>query len=110
MEKEKEEKRKKEIKENKIKLRKIIDKQIEYKKARKEFEKQVNLAKERIWEQDYKNYINYQKEINKKIRELNRQNNLILDNQAKAGKIYDDLGMSDTEKAKNRELLEKANS
>lgn len=110
MEKEKEERRKKEMNENKIKLKKIIDKQIENKKAKKEFEKQVDLAIERIMKQDYNNYINYQNEINKRIKELNRQNILEWENQAKAGKKYADYGMSETEKALNKELLEKANA
>ena len=106
---EKEEKRKKEIIENRIKLRNIYDKQVENKKARKEYEKQVDLAQGRIWEQDYQNYINYQNETNKRIRELNRQNNLAIDNQLKNGKKYYDYGMSETEKAINKDLLDKAN-
>ena len=106
---EKEEKRKKEIIENRIKLRNIYDKQVENKKARKEYEKQVHLAQGRIWEQDYQNYINYQNETNKRIRELNRQNNLAIDNQLKNGKKYYDYGMSETEKAINKDLLDKAN-
>ena len=110
MEKEKEERRIKELIENKIKLRKIYDKQVENKKARKEYEKQVDLAQGRIWKQDYENYINYQNEINKKIKDLNRQNISALDNQVKYGKKYADVGMSETEKALNRELLEKANA
>ena len=109
MEIEKEEKRKKEIIENRIKLRNIYDKQVENKKARKEYEKQVDLAQGRIWEQDYQNYINYQNETNKRIRELNRQNNLAIDNQLKNGKKYYDYGMSETEKAINKDLLDKAN-
>jgi len=109
MEIEKEEKRKKEIIENRIKLRNIYDKQVENKKARKEYEKQVDLAQGRIWEQDYQNYINYQNETNKRIRELNRLNNLAIDNQLKNGKKYYDYGMSETEKAINKDLLDKAN-
>ena len=109
MEIEKEEKRKKEIIENRIKLRNIYDKQVENKKARKEYEKQVDLAQGRIWEQDYQNYINYQNETNKRIRELNRLNNLAIDSQLKNGKKYYDYGMSETEKAINKDLLDKAN-
>ena len=104
---EKEERKRKENEENKIKLRKIYDKQIENKKARKEYEKQVDLAQGRIWEQDYKNYINYQNEINKRIKELNIQNITSQENQVKNKKYYD-LGMSETEKALNKDLLEKA--
>ena len=110
LEKEKEERRIKELIENKIKLRKIYDKQVENKKARKEYEKQVDLAQGRIWKQDYENYINYQNEVNKKIKELNKQNISALDNQVKYGKKCVDVGMSETEKALNRELLEKANA
>ena len=110
LEKEKEERRIRELNENKIKLRKIYDKQVENKKAKKEFEKQVDLAQGRIWKQDYQNYINYQNELNKKIKELNRQNIVALDNQVKLGKKYVDVGMSETEKALNKEILEKANA
>ena len=110
LEKEKEERRIRELNENKIKLRKIYDKQVENKKAKKEFEKQVDLAQGRIWKQDYQNYINYQNELNKKIKELNRQNIAALDNQVKLGKKYVDVGMSETEKALNKEILEKANA
>ena len=109
MEIEKKKKKKKEIIENRIKLRNIYDKQVENKKARKEYEKQVDLAQGRIWEQDYQNYINYQNETNKRIRELNRLNNLAIDNQLKNGKKYYDYGMSETEKAINKDLLDKAN-
>ena len=110
LEKEKEERRLKEINENKIKLRKIHDMQVENKKARKEYEKQVDLAQGRIWEQDYKNYINYQNEINRKIKELNQQNIDALNNQVKYRTKSIDAGMSETEKALNKELLEKANA
>ena len=110
LEKEKEERRIKEINENKIKLRKIYDMQVENKKARKEYEKQVDLAQGRIWEQDYKNYINYQNEINRKIKELNQQNIDALNNQVKYRTKSIDAGMSETEKALNKELLEKANA
>ena len=110
LEKEKEERRIKEINENKIKLRKIYDMQVENKKARKEYEKQLDLAQGRIWEQDYKNYINYQNEINRKIKELNQQNIDALNNQVKYRTKSIDAGMSETEKALNKELLEKANA
>ena len=110
LEKEREERRIKEINENKIKLRKIYDMQVENKKARKEYEKQVDLAQGRIWEQDYKNYINYQNEINKKIKELSQQNINALENQIKVRTKSIDAGMSETEKALNKELLEKANA
>ena len=110
LEKEKEERRIKEMNENKIKLRKIYDQQVENKKARKEFERQVDLAQGRIWEQDYKNYINYERETNKKIKELIRENMASMDNQAKGPKKYYDYGMSETEKALHKEILEKANA
>ena len=110
LEKEKEERRIKEMNENKIKLRKIYDQQVANKKARKEYERQVNLAQGRIWEQDYKNYVNFERETNKKIKELIRENMACMDNQNKGPKKYYDYGMSETEKALNREILEKANA
>ena len=108
LEKEKEERRKKEMNEMKIKLNRIYDKQVANKKARKEYEKQIDLAQGKIWEQDYQNYIKYQNETNKRIRELNEQNIRALDNQVKFGKRCSDVGMSETEKAINKDLLDKA--
>lgn len=109
MEKEEEERKKKEINESKIYLRNIYDKQVRDKQARKEYERQVDLAQGRIWNQDYKNYVNYEKEMNKKIKELYRQN-IIDSNSQLQGNKYCDLGMSETEKALNKEILEKANA
>ena len=110
MEKEKEEKLKIEKKEKQMMLRKIYDQQIKTKKAKLEFEKQVDLAQGKIWEQDYKNYINYQNEINRRIKELSKQNILALENQVKYGKNCIDSGMSETEKEMNKDLIEKANA
>ena len=110
MEIEKEEKRKNELKEKEKMIRSINEKQIEHKKARKELEKQVDLAQARIWEQDYQNYIKYQNETNKRIRELNQQFIADLEKQAKNGNKYYDYGMSDAEKELNKDLLEKANA
>ena len=45
-----------------------------------------------------KNYINYQNEIKRRIRELNQQNIAALDSQVKLGKKNVDVGMSETEK------------
>ena len=87
----------------------ILNDNIQNKKARKEFEKQVDLAQARIWEQDYQNYIKYQNETNKRILELNQQFIADLEKQAKNGNKYYDYGMSDAEKELNKDLLEKAN-
>ena len=106
----KEEKLKIEKKEKQMMLRKIYDQQIKTKKAKLEFEKQVDLAQGKIWEQDYKNYINYQNEINRRIKELSKQNILALENQVKYGKNCVDAGMSETEKEMNKDLIEKANA
>ena len=109
MEIEKEEKRKNEMREKEKIIRSINEKQIENKKARKEYEKQVDLAQARIWEQDYQNYIKYQNETNKRIKELNQQFIADLEKQAKHGNKYYDYGMSEDEKNLNKDLLEKAN-
>ena len=108
-EEEKEKRRKKEAEEMKKYLRSIYDKQVQNKKARKEFEKQVDLAQGRIWKQDYQNYIENQNEINRKIIELNRQNIEAWDKQIKEKKGVGE-GMSEVEKAMNKEILEKANA
>ena len=43
-------------------------------KDKKEFERQVDLAQGRIWKQDYLNYLQYENETNRRIKELIRKN------------------------------------
>ena len=106
LDKENEMKKKLEMKENQKKLKLFYDKQVEEKKAKKEYEKQVDLAQGRIWKQDYLNYLQYENETNRRIKELIRKN---LSDQTKLKKKNVDDGMSENEKAMNKEMLQKAN-
>ena len=96
-----------EIKENQKKLKMFYDKQVEDKKAKKEYERQVDLAQGRIWKQDYLNYLQYENETSRRIKELIRKNMLSLKNQTKYQKKNVDDGMSENEKAMNKDILEK---
>ena len=109
LDKENEMKKKLEMKENQKKLKLFYDKQVEEKKAKKEYEKQVDLAQGRIWKQDYLNYLQYENETNRRIKELIRKNMSALNDQAKFKKKNVDDGMSENEKAMNKEMLQKAN-
>ena len=109
LDKENEMKKKLEMKENQKKLKLFYDKQVEEKKAKKEYEKQVDLAQGRIWKQDNLNYLQYENETNRRIKELIRKNMSALNDQAKFKKKNVDNGMSENEKAMNKEMLEKAN-
>ena len=109
MEKDNEIKKKLEMKENKKKLKMFYDKQVEEKKAKKEYERQVDLAQGRIWKQDYLNYLQYENDTNRRIKELIRKNMSFLNEQNNAKRKNVDEGMSENEKAMNKEMLEKAN-
>ena len=106
LDKENEMKRKQEMKENQKKLKLFYDMQVEEKKKKKEFERQVDLAQGRIWKQDYLNYLQYENETNRRIKELIRKN---LSDQTKLKRKNVDDGMSENEKAMNKEMLQKAN-
>ena len=105
LDKENEMKKKLEMKENQKKLKLFYDKQVEEKKAKKEYEKQVDLAQGRIWKQDYLNYLQYENETNRRIKELIRKNMSALNDQAKFKKKNVDDGMSENEKAMNKEIM-----
>ena len=109
LDKENEIKRKMEKKEMQKKLKLTYDQQVKDKLAKKEFERQVDLAQGRIWKQDYENYLKYENETSRRIKELIRKNISALDNQVKFGKKNVDDGMSSNEKAMNKDILEKAN-
>ena len=101
-------KRKNKERENKKMLKEFYDKQVEEKKAKQECEHQIDLAQGRVWNEDYKNYIEKEKEIKKKVRELAKKNLSVLDLQLKLGKYDVDKGMSAAEREMNLELLRKA--
>ena len=102
-------KKKLEKKEIQKKLKLIYDQQVKDKLAKKEYERQVDLAQGRIWKQDYENYVKFENETSRRIKELIRQNMAALNNQAKLGKKNIDDGISPNEIAMNKDILEKAN-
>ena len=102
-------KKKLEKKEIQKKLKLIYDQQVKDKLAKKEYERQVDLAQGRIWKQDYENYVKFENETSRRIKELIRQNMAALNNQAKLGKKNIDDGISSNEIAMNKDILEKAN-
>ena len=101
-------KRKMKEKENKKMMKEYYDKQVKEKKDKEEREHQINLAQGRIWNQDYKNYIETEKENNRIIRDLAKRNLSILDAQVKMGKYDVDNTMSPAEREMNFEILRKA--
>ena len=105
---EEEERRKIKDRENKKMLKEYYDRQVKEKKAKEDMEHQINLAQGRIWNQDYKNYIETEKENNRIVRDLAKKNLSILDAQVKMGKYDVDKTMSTAEREMNLEILRKA--
>ena len=101
-------KRKLKEKENKKMMKEYYDQQVKEKLAKKEFEHQIDLAQGRIWNQDYKNYIEKEKETSRKVREFAKKNLAALDAQVKMGKYDVDKGMSAAEREMNMEILRQA--
>ena len=100
--------RKNKERENKKMMKEFYDKQVKEKKDKEEYEHQINLAQGKIWNQDYKNYIETEKENNRIVRELAKRNLSILDAQVKMGKYDVDKTMSTAEREMNFEILRKA--
>ena len=103
-EKEKELKKKNE----KFELKKYLDMQIEERKKEEDFLKSLDYEQARIWALDCKKYNDDEKEINTRIREMNKRNMNILMDQINKNRNKKKTGMSDTEYAMNRKLLEQA--
>ena len=101
-------KRKLKEKENKKMMKEYYDQQVKEKMAKKEYEHQIDLAQGRIWNQDYKNYIEKEKETNRKVREFAKKNLATLEAQIKLGKYDVDKGMSAAEREMNLEILRQA--
>jgi hypothetical protein len=108
MEAEEEYNRLKKIKEGKVNLRNYLDKQVAYKKKQAEKEHEVDVAQGKVWDKDVKIYNEHEKEVKKIIREMNIRNLKALDEQVKMGKQNVDHGMSELEKAMNKDILDKA--
>ena len=103
-----EQRRKQKIIENKKMIKNFLDKQCEEKRKEKEYEHQIDLCQGRIWEQDTKNYYEHEKEVAAIIRAMNKNNLEALKYQIKYNNNQNHEGMSENEKAMNRDLLEKA--
>jgi hypothetical protein len=93
---------------NKKKMKEFYDKQVQEKKAKENYEHEIDLAQGRIWNQDYINYVESQNEINRKKREFEKKNLKILDAQIKMGKYDVDKVMSEEEKKMNFDILKQA--
>ena len=93
---------------NKKMMKEFYDKQVKTKKAKDDFERQIDLAQGKIWKQDYINYIEHLKEVERKKREFEKKNLKILGMQMKMGKYDVDKGMSLEEKKMNYDVLKEA--
>ena len=106
MEKEKKEELKKS--QQKYELKKYLDMQIEEKKKEDEFLKSLDYEQARIWAIDCKKYNDDEKEIQNKLRTMNKRNMKILMDQINKKRSKNENNMSDNEYAMNKNLLEKA--
>ena len=93
---------------DKFELKKYLDMQIEERKKEEDFLKSLDYEQARIWAIDCKKYNDDEKEINKKIREMNKKNMNSVMEQINKKKKNNKKGMNETEYAMNREILEKA--
>ena len=82
--------------------------QIEERKKEEDFLKSLDYEQARIWALDCKKYNDDEKEINTRIREMNKRNMNILMDQINKNRNKKKTGMNDTEYAMNRKLLEQA--
>jgi hypothetical protein len=89
-------------------MKEFYDNQVKVKKAKDDFDHEMDLAQGRIWNQDYLNYVEHQKDVKKKQREFEKKNLKILDAQIKMGKYDVDKGMSEEERKMNYEILKQA--
>ena len=93
---------------DKFELKKYLDMQIEERKKEEDFLKSLDYEQARIWAIDCKKYNEDEKEINKRIREMNKRNMDSVMEQINKKKKNNKKGMNETEYAMNREILEKA--
>ena len=95
-------------KKNQKMMRDFYDKQVEEKKQRELYEKNLDKIQAQIWKQDTDTFFAKEKEIKKTIRDFEKNNVKELDKQVKMGK-YDVDKMNQFEKDYNYDLLQKAN-
>ena len=89
-------------------LKKYLDMQIEERKKEEEFLKSLDDEQSRIWAIDCKKYFEDEKEIERKIRLMNKRNLELVMEQINSKKKKKKNAMSDTEYAMNRDMLQKA--
>ena len=95
-------------KNNQKMLKDFYDRQVLERKARDDYEKQLDKVQADIWKKDCEQFFEREKETNKMIRDFEKNNVKELDKQVKMGK-YDVDKMTEFEKEYNYELLQKAN-
>ena len=100
--------RKNKERENKKMMKAFYDKQVLEKKAKEDYEHQINLAQGKIWNKDFIEYVENEKEKKRIERDLAKRNLSILDAQVKMGKYDVDQTMSTAEREMNFEILRKA--
>ena len=93
-------------KNNQKMLRDFYDKQVLEKKARDEYEKNIDKVQAEIWKQDCETFFENEKKTKKMIRDFEKNNVKELDKQVKMGK-YDVDKMNEFEKEYNYELFKK---
>ena len=94
---------------DKFELKKYLDMQIEERKKEEDFLKSLDYEQARIWAIDCKKYNDDEKEINNKIREMNKRNmDSVMEQINKKKRNNKKNVMNDTEYAMNRQILEKA--
>ena len=91
----------------KFELKKYLDMQIEEKKKEEDFLKSLDDEQARIWAIDCKKYFEDERDIERKIRIMNKRNLDLVMEQINKKKNKESC-MSDAEYAMNRDLLEKA--
>ena len=93
----------------KFELKKYLDMQIEEKKKEEDFLKSLDYEQARIWAIDCKKYNDDEKEINDRIRQMNKRNmDSVMEQINKKKRNNKKSAMNDTEYAMNRQILEKA--
>ena len=95
-------------KKNQKMMRDFYDKQVQEKKDRELYEKNIDKIQAQIWKKDTDDFFAKEKEVKKVIRDFEKNNVKELDKQVKMGK-YDVDKMNQFEKDYNYDLLQKAN-
>ena len=95
-------------KKNQKMMRDFYDKQVQEKKDRELYEKNIDKIQAQIWKKDTDDFFAKEKEVKKVIRDFEKNNVKELDKQVKMGK-YDVDKMTQFEKDYNYDLLQKAN-